>query len=556
MVDNVIHDVSYGRAKTGGGVRSVEDVAMTNCIVWGNIPDSLDVTGTVTYSVVAGGWPGEGNIDEDPQLTHDGHLTGTSPCIDRGDPAGEYPDQSDLDGEPRVLKGRVDMGADEWVDSDEDHLPDWWESHYFGDAAAAHADADEEADGRINIREYELASEPFIGPRAYYVAVTGNDAWDGRCAEWDGGTCGPKATIQAAIDACHATEGDEVRLADGTYTGTGNRALRFGGRAMTLRSASGNRSACVIDCEHQDQALLFLKGEDAASIVADITIANGHAVEAGFTDGQGGGLYCYYSGPQLRNCRITGCSAGLFGGGIACSSGGIVLRDCLIDQNEAEYDGGGLWCVVGGLVFLEGCALVDNTGYGFGTHGSCGGLYAEDCDVWLRHCTVHGNTGNSQGGIQLLYCNANMADCLITNNVGLTGVGIALVQCTMTASGLTIADNVAEWQYGGALLVSHSDTSVSHCVMWGNGADPVAYYPTMQSMTFCATEFGAGESWFGEGCIDTDPLFVDPDGPDDDPATWEDNDYRLQVESPCLDAGNPGFVLEPGAADLDGRLRV
>ena len=35
----------------------------------------------------------------------------------------------------------------------------------------------------------------------YVNGTTGDDAWDGLCETWDGGTCGPKETIQAGIDA-------------------------------------------------------------------------------------------------------------------------------------------------------------------------------------------------------------------------------------------------------------------------------------------------------------------------------------------------------------------
>ena len=33
----------------------------------------------------------------------------------------------------------------------------------------------------------------------YVNGTTGNDDWDGRCEIWDGGTCGPKKTIQASL---------------------------------------------------------------------------------------------------------------------------------------------------------------------------------------------------------------------------------------------------------------------------------------------------------------------------------------------------------------------
>ena len=78
----------------------------------------------------------------------------------------------------------------------------------------------------------------------YVDGVNGNDAWDGLCEEWDGGTCGPKKTIQAGITV--SVDGDEVIVADATYTGTGNRDLRLYGKGIWLHSANGSQS-CIMD---------------------------------------------------------------------------------------------------------------------------------------------------------------------------------------------------------------------------------------------------------------------------------------------------------------------
>jgi hypothetical protein len=59
----------------------------------------------------------------------------------------------------------------------------------------------------------------------------------------------------------------------------------------------------------------------------------------------------------------------------------------------------------------------------------------------------------------------------------------------------------------------------------------------------------------GEGNITDDPQFVDPDGPDDKPETYEDNNYRLWADSPCIDKGkNEDWMWS--AVDLDGNPRI
>jgi hypothetical protein len=55
---------------------------------------------------------------------------------------------------------------------------------------------------------------------------------------------GHYATIQAAVDA--ASNGEVVVLADGTYTGAGNRNITAQGKALVVRSATGAQS-CIID---------------------------------------------------------------------------------------------------------------------------------------------------------------------------------------------------------------------------------------------------------------------------------------------------------------------
>ena len=106
-----------------------------NCILWNNgeaeIYSRWGSVSIVSYSNVEGGYPGQGNIDVDPLffrlgyldavgalIEGDYHLQPTSPCIDAGDPNYlEEPNETDLDGNPRVIGGRIDMGAYEYTNT-------------------------------------------------------------------------------------------------------------------------------------------------------------------------------------------------------------------------------------------------------------------------------------------------------------------------------------------------------------------------------------------------------------------------------------------------------
>ncbi len=104
---------------------------LVNSILWGNGTQlSLDPLSTVTVacSIVAGGWPGEGNLDVDPLFAgpDDYHLGDGSPAINAGRDEGV---SEDLDGRPRPVGSRPDIGAYE-------HQHPLTLSAWPGDAAA------------------------------------------------------------------------------------------------------------------------------------------------------------------------------------------------------------------------------------------------------------------------------------------------------------------------------------------------------------------------------------------------------------------------------------
>jgi hypothetical protein len=60
---------------------------------------------------------------------------------------------------------------------------------------------------------------------------------------------GDYTDIAAAVR--HASSGDIIELADGTFGGDGNRDIEIAAEDITIRSQSGDPSACRISCGEQ-----------------------------------------------------------------------------------------------------------------------------------------------------------------------------------------------------------------------------------------------------------------------------------------------------------------
>ncbi len=118
----VINCTFFGNeaAEAGGAISNKDSNPMvTNCILWGNRalmdPEVFNDASnpTIRFSLVAGGYPGTGNIGEEPKFTDaDRRLSPDSPGIDAGDSSVLAPGMDlDMDHKPRVAGARVDLGA-------------------------------------------------------------------------------------------------------------------------------------------------------------------------------------------------------------------------------------------------------------------------------------------------------------------------------------------------------------------------------------------------------------------------------------------------------------
>ena len=106
-----------GNSSFGGPAVAAPTSTLWNCIVYSNNVDAgyQEIEGDpVVLHSCSPGLSGNGNVTNDPQFVDAGagnyRLQATSPCLDAGDDDGVSWTE-DLDGNPRIAFGAVDMGA-------------------------------------------------------------------------------------------------------------------------------------------------------------------------------------------------------------------------------------------------------------------------------------------------------------------------------------------------------------------------------------------------------------------------------------------------------------
>jgi len=507
----------------GGGITCdySSTAQITNSIIWGNRPAQIaDATRfKVNYTDIQGGLAnvsGTGIIDMPPLLTADGHLMLGSPCVDAGDPMPRYVGY-DIDGEPRQFGRRVDLGADEFADADEDQLPDWFEKRYFDPAGRAAKPADDpDGDGYSNLAEYQwYASDPTTPCTSYYVdANQPDDKGDGQ--SWQTA----KKTVQAAINA--AQDGDRVILAPGLYSGPVN----LGGRQIVLQGMDPS-DGVVMASTIILGTVSFTQGEQQGCTLWGLTVSNR----------SGTGILCQTSGPTIRNCLITDNWSSTYqqAGGITCQNAEPVITHCIITGNVSSDYGAGIYCQ-NSRCTVTNCVLTGNLcrySSGYGT-----AVYLQDSDMCMRQCTIADNEypeGYSTSGMAIYCDNSRLQihNSILWNNFS-----------TQIAS-----------MGNSQVILTYSDI--------GGGPS------------------GGETSWVGLANLCVDPCFVQPGywtrPPSYSNARWIGGDYHLRSAgwrwvprvshgtnwiwddqtSLCIDTGNPatplGDEVSVAPSDPDGQ---
>lgn len=361
------------------------------------------------------------------------------------------------------------------------------------------------------------------------------------------------ATIQQGIDA--SSDGDTVLVQPGTYVEN----INFNGHNIVLGSLflttedTTHISSTVIDGNSSGSVVTFENWENSTCLIKGFTIRNGtgtihlegyrcgggifcynasptienNIIEDNNSSYLGGGVYCEYSDAVIRHNIIIGNSAdGFFGGGggIACMEGNVSIENNIITENECRGDiseggvafGGGIHCSYSTSPILNNIISMNNA---VGSTSEGGGICLDHCSNFLKGNIIFGNEIScppnyvaSGGGIACWISNS-----IIVNNV--------------------ITGNSAS--HGGGLICETDLPTLINNIFWGNTATVAGnefHHVEGNSVTYCDIQGG----WEGEGNINTDPLFRDP----------ENGDYRLMstacgdpYDSPCIDMGDP-FILD------------
>ncbi|MEE9130452.1 MAG: right-handed parallel beta-helix repeat-containing protein [Phycisphaerales bacterium] len=399
---------------------------------------------------------------------------------------------------------------------------------------------------------------------------------------------GPEVTIingdidndgdgDGTVVTCDSAEGPDSVLEG--FTITGGNAVNGGGMYNEESSAS------VTDCTFSGNSANFGGGmyneDNSSPTLIDCTFSENTAINGGgmynnsksnpmltnctfasnLASNDGGGMYNSFNcTPTLTSCAFTGNMAESAGGGMRNDASSPVLTECIFSGNWAFSAGGGMYNDASNPGLNE-CVLTGNA-----AHLSGGGMYNRNSSPALTNCQFTNNNAvdDSGGGMfNAINSNPTLTNCTFSGNGSILGSGggmfnslssPTLTDCIFTGNwtdnnggamrsgdgnplvtNCTFANNTAGSNGGG---ISGSSATVANSILWGNSPDQINGSPTV---TYTDVEGG----YEGDGNIDADPLFVDP----------EKDDYHLSPGSPCIDAGNNwGVPIDENDYDEDGVL--
>jgi hypothetical protein len=499
---------------TGNSGGGASYSTLTNCIVYFNRGSNYDPLCTLNYCCTT---PlpanGIGNISSDPELASASHLSAFSPCLGKGSHAAAS--GTDIDGEPWA--NPPSMGCDEYhAGAVTGPLSAAITASFTNVAVGYSVDFTALIEGRTDLSVWEFGdgaleiNQPYAAhswalPGDYLVSLWAfSDSYPG----------GTSATAAVHVVGLHYVAANSTNPI-APYTSWTTAATNIQ-EAINAAPEPGAQVVVTNGTYAPITVFATIVGGGVGGLERPVSLLVRSVNGAPFTIIDGGhSNTCAFLGnvARLSGFTLTNGFAAGFGGGAY----GGTLDNCTLSGNSAlgttnlggisppPPDGGG-----GGAAYstLNNCVLNGNWAGSIGGAPSSGGG-ARDCV--LNNCTLTANSTCCDGG--------GASGCTLNN-------------CTLIGNS---ASNLG----GGVLLCK-----LNNCIVYFNSAPNGANYDGSNFSTFdycCTTPQPTG----GAGNITNSPLFVDTNG-------WAS--LRLQVNSPCINAGNNAYSV--GSTDLDGDPRI
>jgi hypothetical protein len=230
------------------------------------------------------------------------------------------------------------------------------------------------------------------------------------------------------------------------------------------------------------------------------------------------------------------------------------VTNCTFSDNSAPGGGGGMTNYNYSSPAVKNCTFSGHSVY---ENHIGGGMYNWSyCSPIVTNCTFNNNSAGKGGGMaNKRYCNSEVTNCIFSGNSTIhNGGGIHNDDhSNTTMTNCTIFANTSNYG-GGVSNFGNSSSIITNCILWGNIATGGLQIYNDATGSATVTYSDIEGDWPGTGNLDEDPLFVDPNGPDDIAGT-EDDDLRLSPGSPCTDMGDNSVVL-PNSVDIGNHPRL
>lgn len=496
------------KANRGGGTYYAD---VRNCIVYYNEANgkTSNVTGaSAVYSCMTPLVAGTGNVSVPPGLAgyDNWRLVAASPCIDAGNSwlsAGD----GDLDGDPRIWGGEVDMGCDEF------YLPGLGGPlAVFAARSAARAVVGAPVSFRCNVTG---KPESYVWEFSDGYSVSNAFGFDRSFAV--------PGVYAATVTATNADAGASDSVAVEIFPGYTNYVSPSGMHAFPftnwVAAATNIQDAIaanipggvvvVADGVYDVGGVAWnggLTNRIAITSVLDVVSLNGPASTR--IVGQGP------CGDDAVRCAYVGTGARLIGftltNGHTRASGDV----------DRDQSGAGAWCEPGGIV--EDCEIQNNTAVQSG-----GGIK----NGQVRHSTFSANVALHGGGA----CEARLARCVLSNNVA---IGEGGGTYGGTNENVLLINNLGEFGGGAARsLLNHATAVNNHAAESGGGvyrgvvSNSIVYFNSADAgwsnyfNSICRYSCTAPDPQ-STGNVVAAPLFVDA----------ANGLYRLRRDSPAVDS--------------------